>query len=88
MQTGVLVPGWKLRETEKPILSVFLVIAGGNKASLYHVAPGVPLGGKKLHSIRPVSEILSGDPDAQLSIFTYFGVPTLSQPIKGDTTDI
>lgn len=35
-----------------------------------------------------VTEILSADPDAQLSIFTHFGGPTLSQHIKGDTTDM
>ncbi len=84
MQTGVLVLGWNLCETEKPILSVFLVIAGGNKASLYHEATGVPWRKKKhLPRIRLVSATLSADPDAQLSIFTHFGGPTLSQHIKG-----
>ena len=92
MQTGMLVPGWDLCETEQPILSVLPVIAGGNKASLYHEATGVPWreGGEKktLQHIRSVSEILSADPDAQLSIFTRSWGPTLSQHIKGDTTDI
>lgn len=92
MQTGVLVLDWNLCEAEKPILSVFLVIAGRNKTSLYHEATGVPCQNKKktkqLPHMRSVSEILSADPDAQLSIFTRFGGPTLSQHIKGDTTDI
>lgn len=89
MQTGVLVLGWNLCETEKPILSVLLVIAGGHKASLYREATGVPWKEKKnLPHIGSVSEMLSADPDAQLSIFTHLWGPTLSQHIKGDTTDI
>lgn len=43
MQTDVLVLCWDLCEAEKPFLSVVLVIAGGNKASLYHESTGVPL---------------------------------------------
>lgn len=42
MQTGVSVLDWNLCEAEKPILFIFLVIAEGNKASLYHEATGVP----------------------------------------------
>lgn len=38
---------------------------------------------KNLPHIGCVSEILSADPDAQLSISTCFGGPTLSQHIKG-----
>lgn len=88
MQTGMLVLGWNLCEMEKPILSVFLVIAGGNKASLCHEATGVPGRRKKIPRMKSISEILSADPNAQLSIFTRLRGPTLSQHIKGDTTDI
>lgn len=49
--------------------------------------PQVFRGGKNLPHISSISEILSADPDAQLSIFTRFGGPALSQHIKGDTTD-
>lgn len=50
--------------------------------------PQVFPGGKKHVCVRSVSEMLSADPNAQLSIFTCFRGSTLSQQIKGDTTDI
>lgn len=68
---------------QSPILSVFPLIAGGNKASLCNEATGV-LWREKSKTPQLVSEMLSADPNIQLLTFQPFQSSSLSQHITAN----